>query len=130
MKNKTFTTTELTILIILIIFSIVREIIIFIYKTKNLNTIELNIANIVYIIFGYYLLVIKNVNGLIFRFYSMYLITKGILHFIYILKLYKLFGFSDKTNEEIEERYRKFAFNSNIFGGVLALIIIVKIFFL
>lgn len=130
MKNKTFTTTELTILIILMIFSIVRQTIIFIYKTKNLNTIELNIANIVYIIFGYYLLFIKNVHGLIFRFYSMYLITKGILHFIYILKLYKLLGFSDKTNKELEERYVKFAFNSNIFGGILALIIIIKIFIL
>lgn len=128
--NKTFTTNEIFILIILMIYSIIRELLILFYKSNNLNTTELNVANIVYIIFGYYLLVVKNVHGFIFRFYSMYLITKGILHFIYILKLYKLLGFSDKTNEAIEERYKKFAFNSNIFGGIMSLIIIVKIFFL
>jgi len=130
MKNIPFTNIELTILIIIMIFSFVRQIIIFIYKTKNINTIELNIANIVYIIFGFYLLVIKNIHGLIFRFYSKYLLTKGILYFIYVLKLYKILGFSDKINKELEERYIKFSFNSNIFGGILALFILIKIFLL
>jgi hypothetical protein len=78
------------------VYTLIRETMIFVYKITYANSIEFNIANIVYIIFGFYLLAIKNVQGLIFRFYSMYLITKGILHFIYIFKIYKLLGFGDK----------------------------------
>ena len=73
------------------------------------------------------MLFIRKIPGLIFTLYSLYLIIKGILYFIFSFKVYKLLGLNDKLSKEYEEKYMKLIDEFNLLFGFIALLFIIKI---
>jgi len=131
---KSFTQKEIILLIIVILEIFISSSLYLIKQLPNMSFLEYytrkfsDILNVSLIIIAYYLLIIKKTKSIAYLILCFTFIIKALMHFFVTDELYKLFNFTEKTQEKILYIKQVETAITNVLLGLISIYILHYIF--